>query len=115
MDDGKEQFVSEPIEPEAGSMDSAAMSRGEPGLPRRFKWRGTLYEIADVEETWKTTGLSSGERYLRRHWYRVLTGSGERMTIYCQRQVADRKKGRSRWWLYTLTPTPPAPPAQDQT
>jgi hypothetical protein len=43
-----EAFVSEAVTPEAGSFDAAAMSRGEPGLPRAFTWRGRRFEVAEV-------------------------------------------------------------------
>jgi len=51
-----EEFISEPIKPVAGTFNSAAMTRGEPGLPERFVWRDTEYTVAEVLEIWKETG-----------------------------------------------------------
>ena len=46
--------MSEPIEPVVGGTDLLAMARGEPGLPGRFRWRGTVYEIDQIIGKWKT-------------------------------------------------------------
>ena len=48
----EEEFVSEPIEPLGESFDAAAMGRGEPGLPERFRWRGRDIQVAAVLEKW---------------------------------------------------------------
>jgi hypothetical protein len=97
-----EQFVSEAVEPVAGTFDPAAMSRGEPGLPQRFTWRGEEYRVAHVEQTWKTSTPDRGEMYLRRHWFRVHCESGHRMTLYCERQTRSRRQPKARWWLYSF-------------
>jgi len=99
----EETFVSEAVTPEPGSFDAAAMSRGEPGLPRVFTWRGRRFEVAGVLSTWKTSTPERGELYLRRHWFEVSVASGERMTLYCERQAKNRNKPKSRWWLYKFT------------
>jgi hypothetical protein len=96
------EFVSEPIVPAAGSFDATAMARGEPGVPRSFSWREKAYVVARVCSTWKSTGKDRGEVYLRRHWFDVETNSGERMTIYCERQAKNTKKPKGRWWLYSM-------------
>jgi hypothetical protein len=96
------QFVSEPIEPMIGSADLAAMSRGEPGLPARFAWRGQTFETVQVLSTWKTSTRDRGDLYLRRHWFEVATSCGRRMKLYCERQTRTRGKPKSRWWLYTI-------------
>jgi hypothetical protein len=97
------EFISEPIVPDHGSADAAAMSRGEAGLPSSFTWRGRHYSIASVLQTWKGSAPEGGrgEVYLRRHWFRVQTSSGELMVLYCLRQA---KPGQPRWWLYELLP-----------
>jgi Domain of unknown function (DUF6504) len=98
-------FVCEAITPVDTSFDTASMSVGEPGLPKRFVWRGTEYEIARVLETWKTTGgcrHGSGELYVRRHCYRVEMVDGTRMDIYFDRQTRTRSS-KKRWWLASLT------------
>ncbi len=99
-----EQFISAAIQPVAGTMDAARMSTGEPGLPRQFRWGSQTIHIARVLKTWRETGPchhGSGERYVRKHWFEVLTNSGETMKIYFQRQARSRSN-RSRWWLFTI-------------
>jgi len=98
------EFVSEPIEPAKGSADAAAMSRGEPGVPQRFRWRGQTIEVARVLSTWKTSTRERGDLYLRRHWFEITTSCGRRMKIYCERQARNPAKPKSRWWLYTIEP-----------
>jgi hypothetical protein len=99
-----EQFVSEAITPVGQTVNTRLMASGEPGLPGRFAWRGTEYTIAAVLRTWKQSGPchhGSGERYLRKHWFEVLTTSGHRMTIYFERQARRGSSAKARWWLYT--------------
>ena len=102
----REQFVSEPIEPVAGTFDASAMALGEPGLPGRFVWRGGEHVVAEVVERWKESGPcshGSGELYLRKHWYRIRTTEGREMTLYFERQPGRRGgKAAARWWLYTI-------------
>ena len=101
-----EQFVSEPIEPIEGTFDSTGMTRGEPGLPRRFLWRDKEYSIAQVLEAWKEDGpcqSGSTEMYLRKHWFRIVTEEGMEMTLYFQRQPRSKRTNKARWWLYTVT------------
>ena len=98
-------FVSEPLIPAVGSGDAAAMAAGVPGAPRRFTWRGTLHELGAIARAWKTSGTDRGERYLRRHWFEIVTTAGIRMTIYCERQARSAKKPKARWWVYTVTST----------
>ncbi len=98
-------FVSEPIEPVAGTFDTAGMSRGEPGLPGKFRWRGREFTVAQQLERWKEHGdcrNGSSERYVRRHVYRVLTHDGTVMRLYFQRTVGRGRMGRDRWWLHSI-------------
>lgn len=98
------EFISEPIFPVAGSFDVSAMTAGEPGLPARFTWRGAEHEVARVLESWKTVGPcrhGSGEKYVRRHWFRVVTTDGSEMELYFDRQPRVRQKTQ-RWWLATI-------------
>ena len=100
------QFVSEPIEPLGDTMSTRRMSRGEPGLPRRFRWRDTDYEIAEVLDQWKqTSGCRHGgdEQYVRKHWYRVRTTDGSEMKLYFERQARSGRERTRRWWLYTVS------------
>jgi phosphoribosylglycinamide formyltransferase-1 len=93
------ELVSEPLEPDR-SFDPAAMATGAPGLPVKFRWsRGELV-VADILETGKSFGdcsHGSGERYLRRHWWRVRTGDGRIARIDFQRSGGSRP--RARWRL----------------
>ena len=97
-----EQFVGAAIKPEDGLFALADMAAGEPGLPLAFTWDKQRYEVLEVVEKWKSHGdcrHGSGERYLRKHWYRVRTTGGLEMKIYFERQA---RGGKLRWWLNTL-------------
>ena len=104
----REEFIGEQMTPVAGTADAAAMARGEPGVPGRFVWRGEEYRVARVIEKWKTSGpcrSGADELYLRRHWYRIAAEPSRRagiMTIYCDRQAKNRKRPKSRWFVYTI-------------
>ena len=100
-----EEFVAELIHPVAGTFDPAGMARGEPGLPQRFVWRDTEYSVAAVLEVWKEDGPchhGSGEQYLRKHWFKILTAQGPRMTLWFERQARSKSQRKARWWLYTI-------------
>jgi hypothetical protein len=99
-------FVSEVIAPIPETGDAAGMSRGAPGLPKRFTWRGREYEVEAVLKTWRETGpctSGSGEQYVRKHWFTVRTASGEEMTLYFERQARSGRDRKRRWWLFTVT------------
>jgi len=99
------EFVGESIEPVAEAIDSARMATGEPGLPRRFRWRGAEHTIVEVIESRRETGActhGSGERYVRRHWYRVRTGDGTEMKISFDRRSANARQMRDAWRLHSL-------------
>jgi hypothetical protein len=98
------KFVCEPIEPEALSADATSMGRGEPGLPKRFSWRGQAYEVARVADTWRSHGEDRGDVYVRKHWYDVVTTSGQRMRIYFDRNPQRSGSKLGRWWLYSVAP-----------
>lgn len=100
-----EKFVSEAIKPLEVTFDTAAMTRGEPGLPAKFIWRDKDYTIAEVLEVWKETGpcrSGSDEIYLRKHWYKIRTTDNIIMTLYFERQARSKSQTKSRWWLYTI-------------
>ncbi len=100
-----EKFISEPIKPLAETFQTAAMTRGEPGLPEKFLWRDTEYAVAEVLEAWKETGpcRSGGdEKYLRKHWYKIKTADDLIMTLYFERQARSKGQSKTRWWLYTI-------------
>lgn len=103
-----EHFVGEPVAPVPGTGDALQASRGGPGLPQRFIWRGTEYEVAAVLKTWRETGpctSGSPEQYVRKHWFTVRTTSGEEMTLYFERQARSSHERKKRWWLFTTRPT----------
>lgn len=100
-----EQLISEAIQPVAGTFDTVGMAIGEPGVPKLFDWRDQRYEVARVLSKWKTTGPcrhGGSERYVRKHWYTVVTMCGRVMKLYCDRQKRRGGKPKQRWWLYTL-------------
>lgn len=99
------EFICEELTPAPGTGDAAMASHGEPGLPHRFTWRGEEYQVIGVIEMWKTHGPcrhGSGEMYLRRHWYKIQVQPRAVMTVYCDRQAKNRRKSKSRWFVYTV-------------
>jgi hypothetical protein len=98
-------FIGEQIRPARASFDPAGMARGEPGVPRRFSWRGREYVVARVLRRWKTTSRchsGSDEQYVRKHWFRIRTTGGALMSIYCDRQARSGRP-KARWWLCSVT------------
>lgn len=106
-------FVSEALTPLGTTFDAGRMACGEPGLPRRFRWRKQNYTVAEVQERWKEYGdctHGSGERYLRKHGYRVKTEDGWTFRIYFQRHFGKVwKKNAARWWIYSAEAPLPVP------
>jgi len=103
--DKKEKFVSESITPVTGTFDTGAMARGEPGLPAQFVWRETKYSVTKILDKWKESSpCKSGgkEKYVRKHWYKIETKSGEIMNIYFERKSLPRGQRKIRWWLYSI-------------
>ena len=99
-----EEFISEPIKPKTAAFDTAAMAIGAPGVPQEFSWRKENYKVKKVLRTWKKARPcthGSGEKYIHQHYYEILTDTGERMTIYFDRQPAKGKFKTPRWWLFT--------------
>jgi phosphoribosylglycinamide formyltransferase-1 len=110
-------FVSEPITPLEGSFDPAGMARGEPGLPHQFRWRKKDYAVAEILGQGKAYGdckHGSGERYVRRHSYRVRTTDGTVFQLYFQRSFGRVKtRPLNRWWVQScevVTTSSSAPP-----
>jgi phosphoribosylglycinamide formyltransferase-1 len=99
-------FISEPILPVEASFDTGGMARGEPGLPRKFRWRKKEFIVAEVLERWKEHGdcrHGSGERYVRKHGYRVRTAEGSVFRLYFQRSMGRGKlPAKSRWWIHSI-------------
>ncbi|MCC6925804.1 DUF6504 family protein [Novosphingobium sp.] len=74
------------------------------GLPRRFRWRGTLHEVLRAEgperiapEWWRERG---GARL--RDYYRVEDGEGRRYWIYRHGHAGDGRGGVPEWFLQGL-------------
>ena len=102
-------FISEKIKPLDGSFDTDRMAIGEPGLPLRFRWRKQDWEIAAVLESGRDHGdcsHGSGERYVRRHVYRVIATDGTIFRLYFQRSFGRGRPAAasSRWWIYEVEP-----------
>jgi hypothetical protein len=96
-------FIGEAIKPVATTFDAVRMARGEPGLPQAFVWRGHTVRIVKVRRAWTDTGPcrhGSGEQYIRKHWYEVLTAADGVLTLYFERQARGRRK-TARWWLFS--------------
>ena len=101
-----QEFVSEPITPHTGTFDATAMATGLPGLPRGFVWRGTAYTVVNELATWKESapegGRPGGERYLRRHCFRLRMSDGSEWTVYFVRQTPRSGSAKTRWFLYSI-------------
>jgi hypothetical protein len=99
------QLVSETIIPVDASFDPAGMAKGEPGLPHKFRWRKKEWPVDEVLEQWKEYGdcsHGSGERYVRKHGYRIRTSGGLVLKIYFQRSFGRARFHRKgRWWIAT--------------
>lgn len=101
-----EQFVSEPLEPLGRTFDTALMAAGGPGSPKRFRWRKQEYSVARVLETWKTVSKcrhGSADLYVRKHWFKLVTSDGTRMTLYFERQPKIGANRKNRWWVLTVS------------
>jgi hypothetical protein len=103
-------FISEPIVPVDASFDTGGMAQGEPGLPQKFRWRNKEFMVAEVLERWKEHGdcrHGSGERYVRKHGYRIRTVDGPVMRLYFHRSSGRGKlSGKSRWWIQSVEESP---------
>ena len=74
------------------------------GLPRRFRWRGTLHEVERAEgperlapEWWRERGSAR-----LRDYYRVEDGQGRRYWIYRQGIAGDGRGDTPDWFLQGL-------------
>lgn len=100
------RFVSEALVPGSEFVDSAALSSGEPPLPRRFRWRGDDLVVGEVLRTWRSTVTDRGDVYLARHWYEIDTADARRAVIYFDRKA----RTKARWFLYTIADPPTVSP-----
>lgn len=74
------------------------------GLPRRFRWRGTLHDIARVEgperiapEWWRQRSTVR-----LRDYYRIEDEKGRRYWIYRNGVIGDGRGGVPEWYLHGL-------------
>ncbi|MBW7906049.1 MAG: DUF6504 family protein [Phycisphaerae bacterium] len=99
------EFISQPLMP-LGPFDTTAMGCGLPGAPAGFVWSGVAYRIVTLLDTWKESapvgGRPGGERYLRRHWFRLRMSDGAVWTVYFLRQTPRSGSARRRWFLYEV-------------
>jgi hypothetical protein len=98
-------FISEAIRPDPATFATGRMAAGEPGLPRRFTWRGKPFEVDAVLRTWRETSPchhGSAEQYVRKHCYEVRLTTGAVATIYFERQARSAREKCRRWWLLSL-------------
>ena len=75
------------------------MARGEPGVPRRFRWRGREYRVDAILPGWKEMSApegAGGDRYVRRHGSVVRTTDGSTLRLVAERGTSGRKV---RWWV----------------
>ena len=103
------EFVSEPIEVEAGTFSTDMMLVGLASLPSGFVWRGKRYGIVEcldhVKQSMPEGHTAGGERYLRRQSFEVVLDTGQRARIYFERQGRGKpgsRSVRSRWFLYGI-------------
>ncbi|MGH8264901.1 MAG: DUF6504 family protein [Steroidobacteraceae bacterium] len=104
MNTSSERLISEALIPDVDTCDTSRMASGGPGLPRAFSWRGKALGVKSVLRTWNDLGPcrnGSDERYVRKHWFEVLTDDGEVMKVYFDRQPRGGAKA-PRWWLFSL-------------
>lgn len=95
-------FVSEPLIP-FGGFETSRMAQGEPGVPAGFRWRKQDYHVKAVRASgrnWGDCTHGSGERYVRRHTYEVLTEEGLTFRISFQRTFGKSPVSRHRWWIH---------------
>lgn len=105
-----EQFISEPITPEAGSFSTELMARGLAALPGAFTWRDKRYEVVKCIDHFKETSTEGGkaqsDRYLHRQVFVVELDTGEIAKLYVLRQGlsgGSSKAKKQRWYLYSIT------------
>lgn len=98
------RFVGESLQPVKETFDAGRMAGGGPGLPREFFWRGQPVRVAKVVSEWRETAPcrhGSGERYVNKHWFDVVTTSGQTMRLYFERRARGRALS-ARWWLFSV-------------
>jgi len=96
-------FVSSAIQP-VGDFDAARMQFGEPGIPEKFRWQKLDYTVAGVLESareYDDCKHGSGERYMRRHGFRLGMADGTIWNVVFQRTFG-KTRFKARWWLRSI-------------
>lgn len=100
------ELISEAITPFAGTFDTTAMGRGEPGLPAGFVWRGDSFQVVGRLSHWKHSSRegssAAGDLYLRRHYYKLNMSDESIWTVYFVRQTPRSGNPKQRWFVYTM-------------
>ncbi len=98
------EFHARPLRLLDRAEEIAVLYASPDGLPRRFRWRGQVHEIARVEgperiapEWWRERG---GTRL--RDYYRIEDGEGRRYWIYRLGLAGDGRGGAPVWFLQGL-------------
>lgn len=104
--DAVADLISEPITGQAETFDADRMGQGEPGLPAAFVWRDEQFAVVERLSSWKHSqregGKPRGERYLRRHYYKLRMNDDSIWTVYFIRQTPGSGNPKVRWFLYTI-------------
>jgi hypothetical protein len=92
-------FVGEALIPLDGAFDADGPARGEPVIPRAFRWHDDELVITGITRRWRSTKDDRGDTYLKRHWYEMRLADGRTAVTYFDRGA---RRGTARWWLYTI-------------
>lgn len=98
------RLISEPVIPLSSSFNAEAMASGMPGVPMSFVWRNTPYRvntILSIEKSLRNCHSGSAEKYVDKHFFRIITDTGEIMTLYRTRGATKK----DQWILYTIDTT----------
>lgn len=101
---GRTQQESRPLKLLDRPEPIAVLYASPDGLPRRFRWRGEVHEIARVEgperiapEWWRERSTAR-----LRDYYRIEDGQGRRYWIYRYGLPDDGRGGAPEWFLQGL-------------
>lgn len=76
-----------------------SLTTGEPLAPVRFRWRNRVIDVAEVVEAWRKT---TGDGYVRRHYFHLQAADGTNYIVYCERRGRAASRPTQRWFLYTM-------------
>lgn len=99
----RERLISESLRPLYHGENGPAVA-GEPVIPQALVWRGVSYPVLAVLAAGRGLGPcthGSGERYVRKHWYRFATTGNLILRVYFERQPRAGAVSK-RWWLYSV-------------